>query len=103
MESFTDSTSKVRPNCAVANGIGTGSYPDLFKRFALNERTGFEFRAEAFNVFNHTQWAPIAGEGGSAASNGASSGTNGCGGSDFFSILAAHNPRILQLGMKFYF
>jgi hypothetical protein len=25
------------------------------------------------------------------------------GGSDFFSILAAHNPRILQLGMKFYF
>ena len=138
-------------NAGVANGIGTGSYPDLignpnanvpsgfagnpaafaaprgltygnagrnlmtnphttnfdmalFKRFALNERTGFEFRAEAFNVFNHTQWAPISGEGGSASSAaGASSGTNGFGGSDFFAILAARNPRILQLGLKFYF
>ena len=23
------------------------------KRFPLNEQTGFEFRAEAYNVFNH--------------------------------------------------
>jgi len=27
----------------------------LFKRFAINERAGFEFRAETFNLFNHTQ------------------------------------------------
>jgi hypothetical protein len=25
----------------------------LFKKFAINERTGFQFRAEAFNAFNH--------------------------------------------------
>jgi hypothetical protein len=138
-------------NAGVANGIGTGSYPDLvsdpnrgiasgyvgnptafapprgltygnagrnllrnsswfnfdmalFKRFAISERTGFEFRAEAFNIFNHTQWAPISGDGGSGPANGGpSSGTNSFGGSDFLRILAARNPRILQLGMKFYF
>jgi hypothetical protein len=75
----------------------------LFKRFAIKESMAFEFRAEAFNVFNHTQWSPIAGEGGSAASNGTSSGTNGFGGSSFLQLGAAHNPRILQLGAKFIF
>jgi len=29
----------------------------LFKRFAINERTGFQFRAEAFNAFNHPNWS----------------------------------------------
>lgn len=28
----------------------------LFKKFALSEQTGFQFRAEAFNVFNHPNW-----------------------------------------------
>ena len=28
----------------------------LFKKFALNERAGFQFRAEAFNAFNHPNW-----------------------------------------------
>lgn len=28
----------------------------LFKHFKFTETAGFEFRAEAFNVFNHTQW-----------------------------------------------
>jgi hypothetical protein len=28
----------------------------LFKRFAVRESSYFEFRAEAFNVFNHTEW-----------------------------------------------
>ena len=39
----------------------------LYKHFAINESTAFEFRAEAFNVFNHTQWGYIAGDSGSAA------------------------------------
>ena len=31
---------------------------------------GFEFRAEAFNVFNHTEWGNIAGDSGSAGGDG---------------------------------
>lgn len=29
----------------------------LFKKFAINERMGFQFRAEAFNAFNHPNWS----------------------------------------------
>ncbi|MBV8831732.1 MAG: carboxypeptidase regulatory-like domain-containing protein [Acidobacteriaceae bacterium] len=28
----------------------------LYKKFAINERFGFQFRAEAFNAFNHPNW-----------------------------------------------
>ena len=28
----------------------------LFKKFAVTERVGFQFRAEAFNAFNHPNW-----------------------------------------------
>jgi hypothetical protein len=76
----------------------------LFKHFEIREQTAVEFRAEGFNVFNHTQW------------NGVNTGTSCFGGSDFnagdASCLAnnnflrpggAHNPRILQLGLKFLF
>jgi hypothetical protein len=31
----------------------------LFKKFAVNERIGFQFRAEAFNVFNHPNWGGV--------------------------------------------
>jgi hypothetical protein len=77
----------------------------LFKRFAIKEKVGFEFRAEAFNVFNHTQWGYISGDSGSGASNTANlnSNTNTFGGNDFMHITTAHNPRILQLGLKFTF
>jgi hypothetical protein len=77
----------------------------LFKRFPIKEQIGFEFRAEAFNVFNHTQWGYIAGDGGSGASNTANlnGNTNTIGGNDFLHIATAHNPRILQLGLKFTF
>jgi hypothetical protein len=77
----------------------------LFKHFAITERVGFEFRAEAFNIFNHTQWGYIAGDGGSGASNSANlnSGTNTIGQDNLFHIATAHNARILQLGAKFIF
>ena len=74
----------------------------LFKSFAVTESKRFEFRAEAFNVFNHTEWLPIYGDAGSGA-NANSSGSYQFGASDLFQFLGAHNPRILQLGAKFIF
>src|SRR5579864_3782305 len=47
----------------------------LFKHITIKESTAIEFRAEAFNVFNHTEWGAIAGDAGSGAGNN-SSGTN---------------------------
>jgi hypothetical protein len=61
----------------------------LFKHFAIKESAAFEFRFEAFNVFNHTQWNPP--------------GSTALGNSDMFEINSAHLPRILQLGAKFIF
>jgi hypothetical protein len=77
----------------------------LFKHFKFTERMSFEFRAEAFNVFNHTQWLPIAGDSGSAASNlGETNNTFSLDPTTgFLQVTAAHNPRILQLGAKFIF
>jgi len=77
----------------------------LFKRFVIKENIGFEFRAEAFNIFNHTEWGFINGDGGSGAANSANlnSGTQTCCGGSFLQVLTAHNPRILQLGAKFIF
>jgi Carboxypeptidase regulatory-like domain/TonB-dependent Receptor Plug Domain len=31
----------------------------LFKKFAITERTGFQFRAEAYDVFNHPNWGGV--------------------------------------------
>jgi hypothetical protein len=77
----------------------------LFKHFAINEHTGFEFRAEAFNIINHTQWVGVAGDAGSGTSNiGVSNNTFSTDPtSGFLRVSAAHNPRILQLGLKFLF
>ncbi len=77
----------------------------LFKHFKVTESVGFEFRAEAFNVFNHTEWGYVNGDGGSSASNSANlnSQTAQVGSSNFLQVLTAHNPRILQLGAKFLF
>jgi hypothetical protein len=61
----------------------------LFKHFKINESTGFEFRAEAFNVFNHTQW------------NGVNSDVASPG--DFMRPGGAHRARIMQFGAKFIF
>jgi hypothetical protein len=60
----------------------------LFKQFAVTERYRFEFRAEGYNVFNHTQFSGV--------NNTNTSPT-------FLYPSGAHNPRILQLGAKFFF
>jgi hypothetical protein len=91
----------------------------LYKHFAIRESMSFEFRAEAFNIFNHTEWGYIAGDAGSAGGNGSVTGGSnsiGCYGENgnagdpancltdnFLRPGAAHNARILQLGLKFLF
>lgn len=78
----------------------------LFKSFPINrERESFEFRAEAFNVFNHTQWSAIDNGAVCYAGPNNSPGDPSClaSGTTFLTATAAHNPRILQLGMKFIF
>ena len=74
----------------------------FFKHFAIKESVAFEFRAEAFNVFNHTEWGNIAGSAGSAGGGGGSN-NNVSTSTGFLQISSAHNPRILQLGAKFIF
>ena len=60
----------------------------LAKNIKLKESTGFQFRAEAFNVFNHTEWSGVSHD-----------FTN----TDFLHPSGAHRARTLQLGLKFLF
>jgi hypothetical protein len=60
----------------------------MFKHFPIRESLAFEFRAEAFNIFNHTQWN------GFPATYGAT---------DLFEVNGAHLARILQFGAKLIF
>ncbi len=92
----------------------------LIKHFTVTESKYFEFRAEAFNVFNHTEFSWLGGDPGSAASNqGFSSASNAIacyGGASnsagdpsctstaaVLHVNLVHNPRILQLALKFIF
>jgi hypothetical protein len=93
-------------------GRNTLNYPGrlnfdagLSKRFAINERMGFDFKWELFNVFNHTQFDQI---------NNQSEGTNGIAldtadpganldSSNFLHLTGAHAPRRMQFGLRFYF
>ena len=91
----------------------------LFKHFAITESMGFELRAEAFNVFNHIEYAWLGGDSGSAASNSPFASSNNVltcygseqlgwrsdlhGGNAYLRPAVAHNGRILQLGAKFIF
>jgi hypothetical protein len=93
----------------------------LLKHIAVTESKYFEFRAEAFNVFNHREYSWLGGDAGSAADNAngsgvttansagcygganSSAGDASCFGSGLLQPNAAHNPRILQLALKFIF
>ena len=61
----------------------------LFKLVPLADRKRLEIRLEAFNVFNHIDWAPPGTLVGRAGAGRVTS--------------VAHSPRILQLGMKLHF
>jgi hypothetical protein len=87
----------------------------LFKRFAFGEHYAFEFRAETFNTFNHTQLDSFsgtnpggAGGAGGSIGMGCSPVTSFAGGGDptcggFLVLNGAHLPRIMQLGLRFEF
>ena len=60
----------------------------MFKAFQFTERARFEFRAETFNTFNHTQFT-----------NPSSSVTS----ANFGQITGAYNPRTFQFGAKLLF
>jgi hypothetical protein len=60
----------------------------LFKNVKFGERARFQFRAEAYNLFNHTN------------PNGISASV---GSSTYGQITSYRDPRILQLGAKLYF
>jgi hypothetical protein len=66
----------------------------LFKNFAIKESMSFQFRAEAFNIFNHSEWTGPSGD---------MSATDGQPSSGFLEIPGAHLARVLQLGLKFIF
>ncbi|HMG85516.1 MAG TPA: TonB-dependent receptor [Terracidiphilus sp.] len=61
---------------------------NLYKSFAFTERTRFEFRAETFNTFNHTQF------------NGFH---NNITGSDFGEVSGVQDPRTFELAGKLIF
>jgi hypothetical protein len=70
----------------------------VFKRFTINEKTGFEFRWENYNLFNHTQYNAInSGLQTPLAAGGTFVGTN------FLHLSGAHDPRRMQFGLRFYF
>jgi hypothetical protein len=100
----------------------------LLKNFRVTESSGLEFRLEAFNVFNHTQFRIFNSNIGNTASNiagcyggpgyttaggltpvpGASLGTPDVNvdcttGSAFLHPVDSHRPRTLQLGLKYSF
>ncbi len=77
----------------------------LFKNFVISEARGssFQFRAESFNTWNHTQFGG-AGQNGGFSNNyaGCVPGTAGCT-SNFGQVTSAFDPRVFQLGAKLIF
>lgn len=60
----------------------------LFKDFALNEHHKIEFRAKAFNVFNHTNFSAV---------------TTTFGAGNFGQVTSALDPRIMELSLRYQF
>jgi hypothetical protein len=61
----------------------------IIKNIPINERSHFEFRAEIFNLFNHTQFFNPDG--------------NSTDGTQFGQVTEVKDPRLMQFALKFYF
>jgi hypothetical protein len=90
----------------------------LLKHFKFGESAEVEFRAEAFNVFNHTQFRIYDPDNAGSSGNNivscyagpvysagfvASGGADCVTGASFLHPLNAHRPRTIQLGLKLSF
>jgi hypothetical protein len=76
-----------------------------FKRFAIKEKMGFEFRWEVFNLFNHTQFDQIDNQAqgtNAIPMDTADPGAN-LDSSSFLHLTGTHAPRRMQFGLRFYF
>jgi hypothetical protein len=84
----------------------------LLKHFKVTEGSSVEFRVEAFNVFNHTQFRiydPDLGNTGSntiscyAGANNSAGDASCLAGSAFLHPVDAHRARTMQFGLKYLF
>jgi hypothetical protein len=84
------------PNLGFGNGkrdsfVGPGRVnftTALYKSFAVTERAHFDFRAETYNTFNHTEFNAF----------GATTG-----GGNYGQATGTYDPRVMQLAAKFVF
>jgi hypothetical protein len=60
----------------------------LFKSFRIGEHLSFQLHGDAFNIFNHVNFMSV---------------DSNLGDGQFGQVTAAHDPRILQVGMKLEF
>jgi hypothetical protein len=60
----------------------------LYKTFKPTEKVNVQFRAEGFNVFNHTQWWGL---------------NSGVGADNFMRANRAHMARVFQFALKLTF
>ena len=68
----------------------------LFKNFTVKERLRFQFRAEAYNTFNHPQWSSV---NTTITFNANGVNTNAQAGQ----VTAARDPRIMQMALRLMF
>jgi hypothetical protein len=60
----------------------------VYKLFRITERVSTQFRAQFFNIFNHTQWSSV---------------DVGFGSGSFGQVVSARSPRVIQFGMELQF
>ncbi len=79
----------------VARGINNWNI-SLFKNISLRERLDIQFRAEAYNVFNHTQFSNV---NTTPKFDAAGNQVN----KQFGQVTAARDPRIMQFALRLRF
>ena len=75
----------------------------LFKNIPIHESISMQFRAEGFNIFNHTQWSGVNNQASCYGGANNSAGDPACLGNGFLQPNGAHLGRIFQFGLKLLF